>query len=180
MNIKELAKVAGVSPETVRRTAKSLFPKNFKKGVKTTFSKEQCFDIMKNTRAKNQIDMGELVTQDTQKVVDVVEQEKVDYRAIGEMIGAAVSAAMNPVVQELKELRTTKALPEPIKEDHYSLVAYCAIKGMKINRSELALHGRELKKISIREGVQLKKIPDERWGFVNSYPVDILDEYFTV
>ena len=41
-------------------------------------------------------------------------------------------------------------------------------------------NGRELRKMAISKSLELKKIPDERWGEVNSYPVEILTEYFAV
>lgn len=173
MDLKELASVAGVSRPTVSRVAKKLYPDLIKKGVKTIFTQEQCYEIMRNTNRKHDVDLGEV-----QPVQNDDKVAQVDYKAIGEMIGAAVSAAMKPVVDEIREIRKTPSLPEPVKEDHYSLVAYCRVKGIEVNRSELALHGKELKKIANRQGIELKKIPDERWGFVNSYPVKILDEYF--
>ncbi len=174
MNIKELSEVAGVSISTIRRVAKNLFPDHIKKGVKTDFSKEQCFDIMRKTNKKNKVDLG-----DVQHVQNDEQVEHVDYEALGKMIGVAVAAALSPVVSELKEMRSTQlALPEPVKEDSYSLVGYCRMKKMTVARSELALHGKELKKMANRKGITLRRIPDERWGEVNSYPVTILDEYF--
>ena len=173
MTIKELANVAGVSIPTLRRTAKKLFPDSIERGVKSVFSKEQSTLIIEYVRKKNMV--GPLVQNDSRPV----QNEQVNYEAIGKMIGMAVSAALTPVVDRLDRLSNQKALPEPIKEDSYSLVAYCQINQIKVNRSELALHGRSLKKIANRKGIELKKITDERWGFVNSYPVEILKEYFS-
>ena len=34
-----------------------------------------------------------------------------------------------------------KALSEPIKQDYYSLTAYCIVKGIQIKDSEKAVHG---------------------------------------
>jgi anionic cell wall polymer biosynthesis LytR-Cps2A-Psr (LCP) family protein len=66
------------------------------------------------------------------------------------------------------------------KEDYFSLLAYCSLHNIKTNRSELALHGKELRKLTLDKNMDLKKIPDERWGSVNSYPVEVLNEYFAV
>jgi len=65
------------------------------------------------------------------------------------------------------------------KEDYFSLVGYTSLNGIKTNRSGLALHGRTLKKMAVEKSLILKSIPDERWGKVNSYPVELLDEYFS-
>ena len=165
MTIKELAEVAGVSVATLRRTAKDLFPDSVKKGVKAVFTKEQSFDIMQNVRKKNMV--GQPVQNAQQPVQSV------------EVIAQAVAIAMQSVMMPMMEkMMNQKALPEPTKEDFYSLVAYCRIKEIRVNRSELAMHGRGLKKMAKNSGISLKKIPDERWGYVNSYPVKILDNYF--
>jgi anti-repressor protein len=108
-----------------------------------------------------------------------VQNAHVDYEAIGKMIGMAVTAALTPVVDRLDKLSNQRALPEPVKEDRYSLVAFCKRTGVQVNRSELAMHGMALKKLASSKNITLNKIPDERWGFVNSYPVEILEEYFS-
>lgn len=172
MNVKQLSEVAGVSRQTIGRVAKRLFPGKIVPGVMTTFTKEECFDIMRNTNKKHDVEIDGPAQPAQQNV-------EVDYKIIGEMIGAAITAAIKPMVNELKQI-SQPALPAPIKEDYFSLVAYFQRNGLTANRSELAMHGRELKKIARAKGLEVKKIPDERWGTVNSYPVEILDEYFAV
>jgi hypothetical protein len=75
-------------------------------------------------------------------------------------------------------IANNRPMLESPKEDYYSLVGYCSIHGIKTNRSELALHGMTLRKMVLETGKELRRIPDERYGKVNSYPVEILDEYF--
>ncbi len=168
MTIKELAQVAGVSTETIRRTSKELFPESLKKGRLTVFSKAQCFDIIQKVPKKNMVNMD---------LPQPVAQPAQNVEVIAQAVAIAMQSVMMPIMEKL--LNNQKALPEPTREDSYSLVAYCKINQIKVNRSELALHGRSLKKIATREGIELKKITDERWGFVNSYPVEILKEYFS-
>ena len=67
---------------------------------------------------------------------------------------------------------------EQPKQDYYSLVAYCSLNKIKISFSELKKMGMDLRKMTIAKELEIKKIPDERWGTVNSYPIEILDEYF--
>ena len=86
---------------------------------------------------------------------------------------------MTTVLSEIKNISQPLQIEAP-KEDYFSLVAYCSLNHIKTNRSELAMHGRELRKMAVSKGLELKKIPDERWGEVNSYPVEILTEYFAV
>jgi len=128
-----------------------------------SMSKDAVSVLMENARGKNGVS---------------TKNSAIDYAAIGKMIGMAVSAALTPIVDRLDKMSNQKALPEPVKEDFYSLVGYCALNKITVNRSELATHGRELKKMSRYKNLEVRKIPDERWGQVNSYQVAILDEYF--
>ena len=110
--------------------------------------------------------------------VQNAQPETQSVEVIAQAVAIAMQSVMMPMFEKMMESTQKLQLPEPIKEDSFSLVGYCRMKGMTVARSELALHGKELKKIANRKGIKLEKIPDERWGFVNSYPVKILDEYF--
>lgn len=59
MTIKELAETAGCNEKTVRRIGKELFPNSFARGRKTSFNKEQCFDIMSKLPKRNIVQMSE-------------------------------------------------------------------------------------------------------------------------
>ena len=171
MTIKELADVAGVSESTVRRTGKELYPNVFQNGVKTDFDSDQSMDIMNLVRKKN------MVVMQNEKLP--MQNAEVDYEVIGKMIGMAVSAAMMPVVKQLENISKPQLLIEQPKQDYYSLVAYCSINKIKTVSSELRKMGMDLRKMAKDSGRELHKIPDERYGQVNSYPVEILEEYFS-
>jgi len=168
MTIKELANVAGVSHYTVRRTANNLYPELVKKGKKAFYDKPQSMSIIESVKKKNMISAEPLQT------------ANVDYEAIGKMIGMAVAAALSPLVDRLDKLSNQKALPEPIKQDYYSLTAYCRLKDFKLNFSDAINHGKQLSKLCKYKSLELRKIEDERYGFVNSYPVKILNEHFSM
>ncbi|MCP4393331.1 MAG: hypothetical protein GY804_03545 [Alphaproteobacteria bacterium] len=180
MTIKELADVAGVSQETIRRTGKRIFPATFRNGVKTKFDEFQSIAIIKDVSKKNMVaPQNEEVAPQNEEVA--VQSPQVDYEIIGKMIGMAVSAAMQPVVQQLQNInKNPLQIEAPVKEDYYALTAYCSIKGYKIKRSELILHGKHLTANAKEKGLQIRTIPDERWGKVNSYPVELLDEHFNI
>lgn len=171
MTIKELSEVAGVSESTVRRTAKDIFPLSFKNGVKTHFDEQCSIEIMREVKKKN------MVAMQNEKVA--MQNEKVDYEIIGKMIGMAVSAAMMPVVKQLQNISNPVLQIEQPKQDYYSLVAYCSLNKIKISTSELKKMGMDLRKMSVLSGKELHKIPDERYGQVNSYPIELLNEYFS-
>lgn len=170
MTIKELAQTAGCSQKTVRLLTKAMFPDLIQNGVKTTYSKEQAFDIMSGLPKKNLVQMSKQPRTNVQGV---------DYEIIGKMIGMAVSAAMMPVVKQLENISNPVLQIEQPKQDYYSLVAYCSLNKIKTVSSELRKMGMDLRKMAKEAGKDLHKIPDERYGQVNSYPLSILEEYFS-
>lgn len=193
MTIKELAEFTGKESRTIRRWIQKAGERNpditekVRKAHRTkcpmimtideveqvltsgSMSKDAVRILMENARKPQ----GELVLQEAPNQMDVL-------LAFMERQNQVNQKFMETVLSELKGFKNQTALPAPVKEDYYSLAAYCAIKGMKINRSEMAIHGKELKKTCGAYGSEIHKIPDERWGKVNSYPVEILDEYFSV
>lgn len=168
MTIKELSDVAGVSISTIRRTGIKLFPERHKQGKTTYYKKDQCVKIIEEVRKKN-------IIEPVQNEQVLVQNEQVNYKILAEVIGSSIKAALEPVIQRLDQ----KQLPA-IKEDRYSLVAYCQLNEIQVNRSELAKHGMTLKRMAKEKGLTITKIPDERWGQVNSYPIDLLEEYFEI
>ena len=185
MTIKELAEFTGREVRTVRRWIAKAGDKVsqppsdiMSQGIPHDYSVEDVAHILNNSSmSKDAVS----ILMDNAMNKNTPTTQVVDYEIIGEMIGMAVSAAMTPIVQELKQINSQPQLQIAApKEDYFSLLAYCSIHEIKTNRSELALHGRELRKMTLNKNLTLKKIPDERWGHVNSYPVEILDEYFRV
>lgn len=110
MTIKELADVAGVSVETIRRKGKLLFPGMHTRGVKTHYTENQCRTLISEVKKKN---MVSALPQSKEVVPHSVE---VDYEAIGKMISIAVSSAMKPIIDNIKTMQTQpsqKALTAP-------------------------------------------------------------------
>jgi len=86
---------------------------------------------------------------------------------------------MKTVLSELKGFKHKPLQIEQPKQDYFSLIGYTSLHHIKTNSSELKKMGMDLRKMAIQTGKELHKIPDERYGQVNSYPVEILDEYFS-
>jgi len=174
MTIKELADVAGVSQDTIRRVGKKYFSEMHSKGIKTNYTEKQCEFIMSEVKKKNMVSK---LPQTAEVVPQIAE---VNYEMIGKMIGMAIATALSPIVDKLDKIGKTNTLQlNAPKEDYFSLVGYTSLNGIKVNRSELAIHGMTLKKLAVEKGLPIKYIPDERWGKVNSYPIELLNEYFS-
>ena len=183
MTIRQIADVAGCDIKTVRKFARTMYPevKAKKNGLSIDYDKTQSIAIMERLPKRNNVEYpSEFQGVDLTKNggVDLTKNGGVDYEMIGKMIALAVSSALQPLVNQLSA--PVLQLENKIKEDYFTLTAYCNLHGISANRSELALHGKELRKLTLDKNMELKQVPDERWGKVNSYPVVVLDEYFTV
>lgn len=188
MTIKELANFTARTERTVRRwinkaelssdTLTAKMTDAMKTNKPSDYTLDEIEQILRCSSLPEIVVKG-LMANARQKTT-VLPTNNVDYEIIGKMIGMAVAAAMTPVVKQLENISKPQMQLSAPKEDYFSLLAYCSLHSIKTNRSELAMHGRELRKMALAKNLELKKIPDERWGTVNSYPTEILEEYFTV
>lgn len=62
--------------------------------------------------------------------------------------------------------------------DSYTIVGFCNKKHIKIKTSESSVRGAQASALSRKHGKNIIKIPDERYGAINSYHVSILEEVF--
>lgn len=61
---------------------------------------------------------------------------------------------------------------------HYSVLAWCNLKGRPLTVAESSAHGKRLADICRREGRTIGRVSDPRFGQVNIYPEDVLANYF--
>lgn len=97
MTIKDLALVAGVSEDTIRRKGKELFPGMHKKGVKVHYTKNQCERLMREVKKKN------MVSELPQNAEVSPHNAEVDYQKLSKMIEISVSAAVSSVLKGFEE-----------------------------------------------------------------------------
>ncbi len=61
----------------------------------------------------------------------------------------------------------------------WTITAWCKLNNLNITLTEAMQRGREAAKLSKEMGVEVGKVRDERFGEVNSYREDVLDEIFS-
>jgi DNA-binding transcriptional MerR regulator len=108
MTIKEIASVAGVSAETIRRTAKGLFPEKMVSGKKTDFNETDSIEIMKAVRKTNFVEPTQTVAQ----TVELSQELKIIYeqaKAINTLL-ARLPKQRKRVSKQI-ETKTQPALP---------------------------------------------------------------------
>jgi hypothetical protein len=189
MTVKEIAEFTGKNKSTIGRwvakcNSKSITEKNvisYKRGESVNYTVDEVEEILKAGSLSK--DAVRILMDNARMPIATLEETKsyepVNYEIIGKMIGMAVSAAMLPVVQQLQNISNPVLQIEQPKQDYFSLVGYTSLRKIKTTSSELRKMGMDLRKIAGSQGKELHKIPDERYGQVNSYPVEILDEYFS-
>jgi prophage antirepressor-like protein len=61
---------------------------------------------------------------------------------------------------------------------YWTITAWCRLNNLKIGLDEAMKRGRDAARLSNEWGAEISKVPDERFGFVNSYREDVLEEIF--
>ena len=61
---------------------------------------------------------------------------------------------------------------------YFTIMGYAKWKHLRLSLAEARQYGLQLRQKAKEVGVKLGKVPDERWGTVNSYPVELLDDLF--
>ena len=87
---------------------------------------------------------------------------------------------------ELKQIEHEKRLSSLEAKSHqnsaqtgyWTITAWCRLNNFKIGLDEAMKRGREAARLSNEWGVEVYKVPDERFGIVNSYREDVLEEIF--
>jgi len=62
--------------------------------------------------------------------------------------------------------------------DHYTIVGFCNKHDIKMQGEEARVKGAHAASLSRTMGKSIIKIPDERWGKVNSYHISVLEKVF--
>jgi prophage antirepressor-like protein len=61
---------------------------------------------------------------------------------------------------------------------YWTITAWCRLNNLKISLDEAMKRGRDAAKLSKEWGAEIGRVPDERFGVVNSYREDVLEEIF--
>lgn len=134
MTIKELAEVAGTSPETIRRTGKEMFPEKFQNGKKTVLNKDQAILLMQKIRKKNFVNPTQNVELPTQSVEVESKLTKKDLELISSLTAGIVSKVienldirMSSIESKIKDRKELLPPPEISMRDQVRKIVngYC-------------------------------------------------------
>jgi hypothetical protein len=179
MTVKELSEFIGKSEETIRRKAKELdiYAEN---GKTLRLNRKDVEDITVGLFRKLPIAVQSAISETFSKDKgSPLTNEKVEYitkEDLKDFARETVSEIMKAIIPLIQK---------PIQQigytqDYYSVLGYCNQNHLPITFSDMIRFGREASKISREKGIEIRKIPDERYGEVGSYHVDILAKIFEV
>lgn len=176
MTIKEIVEITGLSKQTILNKVKEKFPTKIIHGKTTRLNQDESISIVNELRvevSKNLTVESKNLTVENNKTENnyVTKQDLIDF-------GASIVQEMFKQVLPLMQ-NNFKHLE--IKQDYYSILGYMNFMNIDEARfSEMICYGKEASKISRELNKEIRKIPDERFGHVNSYHVDVLKKVFEV
>lgn len=82
--------------------------------------------------------------------------------------------------KQISEIKTSISVIEAklktTQNDYFTVVGYCSLKGLKVTATMANAYGRKCAKFSREFDYRIDKINDPRFGQVNTYHVDVLNE----
>lgn len=62
--------------------------------------------------------------------------------------------------------------------EYATLMAYSRLKGLSLSSEEAKVHGMRISALCRDSGIEIRRVPDDRWGSVNAYPLSVVEPYF--
>ena len=196
MIIKEIAEICGVDERTVQRWVVQASDKmsglsdKMSQAVQTkkpaSFTLPETLAII---RAGGRATLADLLSENAdRRQATALPPPNVNYTEIATAVASAVTAAMTPLIRELRtptrqvgSRQATLALPAATPDgEYYTIKGYGSMHGVTVNNTNAVMLGRETSRLSRQQNIDIHKIPDEKWGEVNSYHISVLKEVFTV
>jgi hypothetical protein len=170
MTIYDISKLIGCNEITIRRKINETFPGLIKNGKKTLLNESQSLEIVKNLKAE----IGKQITprQNVELLKAELKNELKDF---------AKEIVSETLKQILPLLQNNQPKQIELKQDYYSTLGYMRFKNFdEAVFSQMICYGKEASKISRECNKDVRKIPDERFGTVNSYHISVLEKLFEI
>ena len=105
-----------------------------------------------------------------------------DFQMIAQIVSVAVSETMKAYDSRMRavEEKVDRVPLLGYDETHMTVLGFCKANGITVSISGAIAHGKEAARISREEGVSIKRVPDERFGSVNSYHKAVLQKVFSL
>lgn len=183
MTVKEIAEAVGKTDRAVRGWAKKVSEKNSKVSEKiskaraTSQPADYTFDetcaIIEQGMGKNAAGVYRAAAQPVQQVTG--SEARIDR--LESMVEKLV-VAVTQIPAQMAQMQSNAPQLE-YKQDYYTIKGYAIKIGMpSLAFSDAVKFGKDAAALSREQGYEMRKADDERFGTVNSYHVDILQQVF--
>lgn len=96
-----------------------------------------------------------------------------------EAVTKNVSEQANKIVELEKRIeRIEGTISKDTTLKHMAILAYSKMRGLKLGPNEIQAIGKKVSKHCRKNKCEIKKIPDQRYGSIGSYPIEVLDQWF--
>ncbi len=85
---------------------------------------------------------------------------------------------INQIEMEKRVTRLEVNQARMVGPEHMSVLAYCNTHGLRLTGQEIQSIGIRLSSYCKNHGYERKQIPDNRFGTVRAYPVEVMNEWF--
>ncbi len=83
-------------------------------------------------------------------------------------------------ILEKNNARLENNLRRTITSDYFTVIGYANLRGINANTYNSSAIGRKASKLCKDCGLAIGKVIDSRYGTINTYPLDVLDEIFAL
>ena len=176
MTIKEIMAITGLSKQTIINKIKEKYPIKIEHGKTTKLNQEESIIVVNELKvevSKNLTVQSKDLTVEKDKTIIVNNELKEMF-----VIFMKQQTETNKILLSLVQQNNPKI---EMKQDYFSILGYMRFRGIDEARfSEMICYGKEASKISREMGKEIRKIPDERFGIVNSYHISVLEILFEI
>ena len=188
MTTREIAKATGKGERTVQRWVQNMTAKMASISDKMAasssthpadFDLEETIAIIEEGMGKN---AAAIYRENAAKsTVPSVLTDR-DFQMIAQIVSVAVSETMKAYDSRMRavEEKVDRVPLLGYDDTHMTVLGFCKANGITVSISGAIAHGKEAARISREEGVSIKRVPDERFGSVNSYHKAVLQKVFSL
>ena len=189
MTSREIAQATGKGERTVQRWVQNMTAKmtsiSDKMAVSSSthpadFDLEETIAIIEEGMGKNAAAIYRSNASRKQTPASVLTDK--DFQMIAQIVSVAVSETMKAYDVRMKAIEE-KVDRVPLigyDETHMTVLGFCKTQGFTVSLPEAVRLGKEAARISREENVQIKRVPDDRFGTVNAYHKAILQRVLSL
>lgn len=189
MTTREIAKATGKEERTVRRWVKKVADKMSSVAVKMSASSpaypadydlEETIAIIEEGMGKNAASIYRENASRKQTPVSVLTDR--DFQMISHIVSSTVSETMKAYIGMVQKVEKKDDRVHLIgyDETHMTVLGFCRTQGFTVSLPEAVRLGKEAARISREENVQIKRVPDDRFGTVNAYHKAVLQRVISL